>query len=433
MSLEFRLPDIGEGVLEGEVVRWLVREGDVVREDQPMVEVMTDKATVEIPSPRRGRIRQIIVAEGKTCPVGAPLVLIGAMDDNEPLPLAVETRPGSTGAMADGPSARAKAEGAASGVGSVAGAGVLAVAAVEPNVLATPATRKLARQLGVALSDLAASAGGGRITSDDVRGSVSPASPPKVGLGANGAGAAARPRGPTPGSESEERVPFRGLRKRIADNLARSVATAAHYTYVDECDATELVALRARAQAHLPQGAKLSYLPFFIKAVIAALRRFPQVNSRLDAEANELVLLRAYHIGIATAAPDGLVVPVLRDADRLSIPELALEIERLSQLARAGKCAPRELSGSTFTLTSLGTLGGVMATPILNFPEVAILSIHKIVERPVVRDGNIVARKMANLSLSLDHRVIDGYEGARFLGDVIGSIEDPSRLFLTMI
>jgi len=237
-----------------------------------------------------------------------------------------------------------------------------------------------------------------------------------------------------PADASDERIPFRGVRKKIAENMHRSRQTAAHFTYVEECDMTELVALRKRAKGRAEErGIKLSFLPFVIKAVCAGLKKFPMVNATLDEAKQEIVLRKRYHVGVAAATADGLIVPVVKDADHKSLFEIARSLDELSEKTRAGKASRDELTGSTFTISSLGTLGGVLATPIINFPEVAILGVHKIKQTPVVRDGQIVIREMMNLSISLDHRIVDGYEGAQFLQHVISLLEDPTLMFMEMV
>ena len=299
-------------------------------------------------------------------------------------------------------------------------------------MLATPATRKLARELDVDLARVPGTGPAGRITSEDVRAHAGHA---------NGGGAPAafarpphvqrRPDGP---AEVDVRVPFRGVRRKIAEHLVKSRQTAAHYTYVEEVDCTQLVGLREKANARLAADKlKLSFLPFIIRATVEALRRFPQMNAYLDEAAGEIVQRRQYHMGLATATADGLIVPVLRDADRKSIVELAREIERLAALTKSGKAGRDELSGSTFTITSLGALGGVLATPILNHPEVGILGVHKIAKRPAVEGDKIVVKDLMNLSLSVDHRVVDGYDAARFVADIKDSVESPGLLFLDSI
>jgi pyruvate dehydrogenase E2 component (dihydrolipoamide acetyltransferase) len=415
MTYEFRLPDIGEGVVEGEVVRWLVKEGDPLREDQPMVEIMTDKATVEIPSPRAGRVGKRMFAEGQVCPVGKVLITI-ELADGDSAGAATNRAPGKT---ADALSVPA--------VAAVGAAARVVAASTSSNgagdtrpVLATPATRKLARDIGVDIGQIAGSGPNGRITSDDVREHQT--------LGATvGAAATARQVG-------DVRLPFRGVRRKIAEHLVHSKHTAAHFTYVEEVDCTDLVLFRRRANERLEgRGIKLSFLPFIIKATVAALQKFPALNATLDEAAVEIVQRRSYHIGLATATDAGLIVPVVRDADRRSLVDLAQEIERLAEATRTNRASRAELSGSTFTISSLGPLGGVMATPIINFPEVAIMAPAKIAKRPAVRDGEIVVRDLMNLSISVDHRLVDGYEAAQFLAEVKASLETPGLLFLESI
>jgi pyruvate dehydrogenase E2 component (dihydrolipoyllysine-residue acetyltransferase) len=398
MLYEFRLPDIGEGVAEGEVVRWLVKEGDVLQEDQPMVEIMTDKATVEIPTPRAGRVAKLMYAEGQICLVGKVLIAIEVPD------VAGAPAPQPAAAQVDVAPSAAPTEHLPRNNG---------VNARDAGVLATPATRKLARDVDVDIREVAGTGPGGRVTSDDVR-----------------AHAGDTPvRGSTAG-EGDTRIPFRGVRRKIAEHMVHSKHTAAHFTYVEEIDCTDLVALRERANARAAaQGTKLSFLPFIVKATAAALVKFPQMNATLDEAAGEIIQRGHRHIGLATATDVGLIVPVVRDADRLSIAELAAEIERLAGLTRAGKVAREELTGSTFTITSLGALGGLMATPIINQPEIAILGVHKISKRPAVRGDSIVIRDLMNLSISVDHRVVDGYDAARFVAEIKAALESPVSLY----
>ncbi|HEY5449698.1 MAG TPA: dihydrolipoamide acetyltransferase family protein [Polyangia bacterium] len=396
MLYEFRLPDIGEGVAEGEVVRWLVKEGDELQEDQPMVEIMTDKATVEIPTPRAGRVAKLMYAEGQICPVGKVLIAIEVAD-----------APG-TAAAAPEPARVDVTPSASTGERAPRNNGVNAR---DAGVLATPATRKLARDAGVDIRDVTGSGPAGRVTSDDVR-------------------AHAESPAPTSAAEGDTRIPFRGVRRKIAEHMVFSKHTAAHFTYVEEIDCTDLVALRERANAKLAdQGTKLSFLPFIVKATANALVKFPQLNATLDDAAGEIIQRGHRHIGLATATDAGLIVPVVRDADRLSITQLAGEIERLAALTRSGKAAREDLSGSTFTITSLGALGGLLATPIINHPEIAILGVHKIARRPAVRGDSIVIRDLMNLSISVDHRVVDGYDAARFIAEIKATLESPGPLF----
>ena len=432
MAFNFYMPDIGEGVVEGEIVAWKVKEGDRVTLDQPLVEVMTDKATVELPSPRAGTIVKIHFRDGQICPVGQILVVIDdASAAVSAAPEAPSSKPGadhgrtapaprSLPATPPGPPSRA-----ASGGGAIQ---VVDATGSRSRVLATPATRRLARQLGVEIGRVSPTGPHGRVTTEDVR-----------GFGSNGATPGTRP-GQThapiaiPKGSDEERIPLRGMRKRIAESMARSKQTAAHFTYVEEIDMTELVAVRERAKARAAErGVRLNYLPFIVKAVVSGLKKWPQLNASLDEQAQEIVRKKYYHIGIAAQGPHGLAVSVVRDADKRSIFDLSREVDRLGDAVKAGTATREDLTGSTFTITSLGKLGGVLATPIINFPEVAILGVHKIEERPAVRGGQIVARHLMNLSISVDHRLADGWDAAMFVQDVKALLEDPTTMFMEMV
>ena len=467
MAFEFHLPDIGEGVVEGEIVSWKVAVGDKIELDQPMVEVMTDKATVEIPSPRAGTVAQINFNEGDICQVGEVLIVIdeGAAAQNEPkeqpTTVSAEAAPAAQSVGNSSQSAPAPVEQTARAVVSPAIQVVDGIASTggRKRVLATPATRRIARQFGVDIALVPATGKRGRVTSDDVRLFASSAqaepSPPSVdtargsepGRGldlARGLDPARKPES-APLSElapaiamtrqgEEERIPFRGMRKRIADNMSRSKRTAAHFTYVEEIDMTELYDVRARARERaVERGFKLTYLPFIVKAIVSGLKKWPKLNAALDETSQEIVVKKYYHIGIATQGPHGLMVTVVRDADKRSIFDLAREIDRLAQAVRDGTIKRDELVGSTFTITSLGKLGGVMATPIINFPEVGIVGVHKMEQRPAVRNGEIVIRWLMNLSISVDHRLADGWDGAMFLQDVKSLLEDPTTMFMEMV
>ena len=412
MAFEVKLPDIGEGVAEGEIVRWLVKVGDTVREDQPLVEVMTDKASVEIPSPRTGTIAGLHAEQGEIVNVGATIITIDVAGE-------------AASALAVHGAVAARASGAAVAAPAAVASGTAPPA---PRVQATPAVRQLAKQLGVPLEAIAGSGPGGAITADDVKRAApaatdSPAATPAATKPASPAPAATTPAG----NASDERVPLRGLRRKIADHMRHSIDTAAHFTFVAECDMTELAlhraSLTARAQA---QGVKLTYLAYIVRALTASLREFPMLNASLDDAASEIIIKRDLNVGIATQTPEGLTVPVVRNADRLALMPLAKEIDRLAQAARAGKLKLEELQGGTITVTSTGARGGVLATPILHHPQVAILGVHEIKPKPAVRDGQIVIRDLGNLSLSLDHRVVDGATGADFLYDLIRRLESPA-------
>lgn len=443
---EFKLPDIGEGVTEGEIVGWLVKVGDTVSESQDMVEVMTDKATVTIGAPKSGQVVEVRGQEGDTVPVGSVLVVLetGA-------PAVAETpSPPSRPAPAPRPPTGRPASVAASAVGDLKD--VLPGLPKSPRItdgdykndkpLASPATRKLAREIGVDLRRVRPTGEAGRITREDVERA-------RAGGVDNGAAAAAHsavtvrptspvpeqphPISPPPPQGGEQRVPIRGLRKRIYENMARAKRTAAHFTYVDECNVTTLKGMRERAKAHAAeQGVSLTFLPFIVKAVVAALRRHPTLNAVVDDTSMEIVLRSNFDIGVAVATDAGLTVPVLRGADRLTVYEIARELERLSEEARAGKTKREDLGGSSFTITSLGKLGGLFATPVVNYPEVAILGVHQMKRRPVVQGDQIVIGDVMLLSLSFDHRIIDGHVGAAFAADVIQYLEAPERLLLEM-
>ena len=480
---EFKLPDIGEGVTEGEIVTWHVKEGDRVAEDQVMVEVMTDKATVTIGAPRAGKIDKLAASVGSIVKVGDVLVVIqtgngSRMAAQLPAATAVgdirDSLPGTSyfGEKRAGESAVAKGGSLASSSSTVSAAGTAVArsaaaqvpaparaqpgAAIEPGAarddrdgnangnghfaekpLATPATRKLARDMTVDLRRVPGSGPGGRVTREDVMaysssGDVQAASSrSSQAEPAPSAPAVRAPARKGPGLAAGTRVPFVGIRRRIAENMAASKSTAAHFTFVEECEVDRLIELRDRLRPEArARGAELSYLPFAIKAVVAALKKNPLLNSSLDVASNELVLHDRYHIGIAAATEQGLVVPVVHDADQLSLLALAFEVERLAQAARDNKLTVAELSGSTFTVTSLGKQAGLFAVPIINLPNVGILGIHRIKQRPVVRDGQIVIGQVMLLSLSLDHRIVDGHVGAAFAYDVIHYLEDPARLLL---
>ncbi len=392
MTYDVKLPDIGEGVAEGEIVRWLVKPGEAVKEDQPLVEVMTDKASVEIPSPRTGTIETLHVEEGAMVPVGTTIITIAVAGA---APAAATHTPAPAAAPATSPAAPAST-----------------AAASAPRVEATPAVRALAKELQVALETVTGTGPGGRITADDVKAAAG---------GTTSAPTAAAT------AADEERVPLRGLRRKIAEHMRRSLSTAAQFTFVAECDFTALVehrrATAARAQA---AGVKLTYLAYLFRALPDVLRAYPLLNSTLDDATHEIVLKKRVHLGLATNTDEGLTVPIVHDADRLGLFALARAIDRLALAARDHKLKLEELQGGTFTVTSTGTKGGVLATPILHHPQVAILGVHAITPKPAVVDGAIVARDLGNLSLSLDHRVVDGAVGADFLYALIERLQNPS-------
>ena len=369
MAYEFKLPDLGEGLTEGEVARWLVAEGDVIAEDDPLVEIQTDKTTVEIPSPAAGTVLRIVVAEGQLAPVGAVLVVIG--DEGEQL-----LRP-----VGDGPESVV-----ATSPPSISVVPDEPVAAVR----ATPLVRRLAQELGVELALVTGTGPGGRVTDEDVR-----------------AAAVAVPAQAEGQTQEGRREPVRGIRRLIVEHVTTSHREVPSVTFVEECDFTDI-----------DHGV---LVPRTLQATAAALREFPELNARL--EGDEIVYLDRYDIGLAVQTDMGLVVPVVRNCDTATVEELGAEITRLAESARAGTLKPEELRGSTFTVTSAGKLGGLIVTPLVNHPEVAILGIHRIAPRPVVRDGEVVVRSMGNLSVTFDHRVVDGARAAAFCLDIIARLE----------
>ena len=479
---QFKLPDIGEGIQEGEIVRWIKNEGDVVKEDEPIVEVMTDKATVELTSPRKGVITMLHFAEGQMAKVGQVLVEIeesGAPAANSPTaPSAPTTASASSAGSADGPGAMpAKEEkeektlfelpkemaaatktinrrGATASHPAVPGGTAPAGATPTPaaptssaparpqvpagyKATAAPAVRQYARSKGIDVNAVLGTGQDGRVTRDDIDGLASPGAP-------SGAQERASAPAPTGGARFaytdvkygtnpalEERVPLRGLRRTIAKAMERSKFTATHFTYVAEVDCDKLVALRDAAKKVADErGVKLTFLPFFVKAAVAALKRHPDVNVAFDETTSEIVKKKYWHIGIATATDNGLIVPVVKDADKKGLLDIAREIADLSERTKAGKAKSDELSGSTFSITSLGKLGGLLATPILNYPEVAIMGVHEMRQAPVVKDGQLAIGWRMNLSFSFDHRIVDGYNGALFATTLVSYLEDPQLLLL---
>ena len=427
MAFELILPDIGEGVVEAEVQKWFVKPGDEVVEDQPLVEVMTDKATVTIPSPKRGRVTRLLWKEGDVAKVHAPLL---EMELESVAVGAAAARTAAAGHRPPPPVSRVAASPAAA---EPAGAVPTAPAG---KVLAAPAVRAMARALGIDIGSVSGSGPGGRVTKQDLE--ARSAGNGHAGGNGHALQAPARPAGALPPAPSGEHrvevVPVRGLRRRIAEKMAQSKRTAAHFTFVEQVDVTELVRVRDGIAAKAAeQGVKVTFLPFLVKGAVAALKRYPWLNASLDDEKGEIHVKHWYDVGIASATDQGLVVPVIRGADRLSLLDIAREIERLSADTKAGKGRPEDMGGSTFTITSLGALGGLFATPVINYPEVAILGVHRIRPTPVVRDGQVVVRDVMHVSLSFDHRVVDGHVGAAFTYALIEYLEDPSLLFMEMV
>jgi 2-oxoisovalerate dehydrogenase E2 component (dihydrolipoyl transacylase) len=404
--MDFRLPELGEGVYEAELVAWQVKEGDTVKRAQNLMEVLTDKATMEVPSPFAGTITGLHAQPGQQLKVGDVVLSYTPAGEAEEAP--------STPPLARVETAVPLVP-AASGNGPPAPAG-----RTDLPIKAAPSVRYLARKLGIDLAHVHGSGPGGRILLEDVSERIK--TPPTDGTGKRPVEEPRLDYG-TPGT----RVKLHGVRKRIADHMVLAKRSIPHYSYVDECEVTDLVRVRDGLRETCARaGVKLTYLPFFVKAVVAALKEVPVVNASLDEQTGEIVFHDRYHIGIAVATPAGLLVPVVRDADRKDLIDIAREIERLSQEARAGKARREDLRGGTFTVTSIGGIGGLISTPVINHPEVAILAIGKVVKRPVYdAAGNLRPADVVYLSFSFDHRVLDGAVGAVFGNAVIRQLQNP--------
>ena len=421
MPYEFKLPDIGEGVAEGEILKWFVKEGENVKEDQPLVEVMTDKVNVQIPAPRSGVVSRILAKEGESVKVGQTILVISEDGEKKPAltpaPTPMLPRETTNTQPRAPPTYLSESPGA--------------------RVLATPATRRLARELNVDISTLKGGGPQGRVTDDDVRvaaqkgGATQGMTTRMVPVTATTTAAAVVVAQP---SKKEQSIPLRGIRRTIAERMVKSRDTAAHVTHVDEADVTELVLIREALKGSAEKrGVKLTYLPLIVKALIPALKEFPYLNSSLDEQSGNIILKGYYNFGIAVDTEQGLVVSVVKDSDTKDIFALAGEIERLAEKARAGQLILEEVHGSTFTITNVGAIGGLFATPIINLPDVAILGVYKIVKRPVFREGKVEVRDMMYLSLTFDHRVVDGAYAARFTTRVIETIQDPKKLLTEVL
>ncbi len=458
MPLDFKFPDVGEGTTEGTLVKWRVKEGESVRVDQVLAEIETDKAVVEIPSPRAGTILKLYGKPGEVIKVGNVLATIGDAGEKA----SVSTQSVSASSATPPISSTKSPASPTSANGSTAPGAILA----------TPSTRQLARQMNVDLSSVRGTGPAGRITDEDVKTAVSmgkmsppssskssyspPASrkpsiddllegpshvPPESTMqtdaGTHAVSPLAHPESSKPAWKpegGEERIPLKGLRKVISDRMVKSMFTAVQVTHMDEVDVTELVKLREKEKVMLEKkGIKLTYLPFIAKACVAALKNYPICNASIDDTTQEIVLKKYYNIGIAVDTEDGLIVPVIRNADQKTIIDLAKEMNEIAARTRERKVSPDELRGSTFTITNIGTLGGTYATPVLNWPEVCILGVGKIQEKPVVREGKIVIRHMMSVSLTFDHRIVDGAYAVRFCNEILQHLEDPGLFLVDVI
>ncbi|MGN7470630.1 dihydrolipoamide acetyltransferase family protein [Brevibacillus sp. SAFN-007a] len=449
--VEVKLPDVGEGMHEGEILKVLVRPGEAVVQDQPVIEVQTDKVNAELSAPATGIVQEVRIAEGDTVEVGTVLLVI------------------DTGAAATGEDKAAKPEFAPEPEAPAAKPLPVGTAGQGRRALATPYVRQLAREMKIDIERVSGTGPAGRVTEEDLRQFASagqhraqqevsattfaaaPVTKPTESVRPVAPAAASETQAkslqPVAGSQSAavwesgqerenliERLPLRGIRKKIAEHMVKSVTVIPHVTSVDELEMDQLLALRERLKPHAEKKqVKLTFLPFFVKALVIALKEYPVMNASIDDATNEILLKRFYHIGIATDTPDGLIVPVIKNADRKSIFQLAAEIRELAELAREGKLMLEQITGGTFTISNVGPVGGLQATPIINHPEVAILALHKLEKRWVVRDDEGVIRQMMNLSLSFDHRLIDGVTAVRFTNRIKELLEDPNLLFAEMV
>ncbi|MFS0553877.1 dihydrolipoamide acetyltransferase family protein [Brevibacillus sp. 179-C9.3 HS] len=431
--VEFKLPDVGEGMHEGEIVKVLVRTGESVQQDQPLLEVQTDKVNAELSAPVTGVIREIFIVEGETVEVGTTLLVIDAgtepKKEEEKLPEKVANTEKTVN--------------------------FAPVRTDHRRSLATPYVRQLAREMKLDIELVTGTGAAGRVTEEDLRQFANrmqnsvpaqfPATAASHGRHLEASAAAVETTQLQPKTETVTRVatssqgdiqrlPLKGIRKKIAEHMVKSVTIIPHVTSVDELEMDQLRALRERLKPHADKrNIKLTFLPFFIKALVIALKEFPMLNASIDDSTNEILLKRFYNIGIATDTPEGLIVPVIKDADHKSIFQLAEEINQLARLAREGKLTMEHITGGTFTISNVGPIGGLQATPIINHPEVAIISLHKMEKRWVVREDEGVIRWMMNLSLSFDHRLIDGVTAVRFTNRIKELLEDPNLLFAEMV
>ncbi len=395
MKKEFKLPDVGEGVAEGEIRKWLVKEGESVREFQPLAEIMTDKVNVEMTSPFTGKILKLNAGEGRVVKVGEVIMEVeveeetGAPKDKKP-----ETAPHARASAGEAARSQITSE----------------------HIRATPAVRKRARELGVDISTVKPADPSGRVTTEDVEAAAKKGS---TGAAATTAGRISEQQ------DAVEHIPVQGIRRRIFERMAESKRNIPHFSYVDEVDMTSIVHARDILARKYGDRVKVTFLPFIIKATVESLKEFPYLNASYDEKTNEIVLKKHHNIGVAVATEAGLIVPNIKDADTKSIEQLAKEVEELASKARAGSLSLPEVQGGTFTITNVGPIGGLLSSPVINYPESAILAIHRVQQRPVVRNGQIIIRDMMYFTVACDHRIVDGAVAARFGNRLIEYLEHP--------
>lgn len=432
---QFRLPELGEGLHEGEIVKWHVKPGDEIKEDQIIMDVQNDKAVVEVPSPVTGKIVELKVAEGTVSHVGDPLAVIDVVGEIPPESIHHGGDTSAAAEAAPAPAQAASAPAAAPAPAAPAAApapAAPAAAAAGGAVLATPSVRKFAREQGVDLTLVKGTGRNGQVTRDDVLAFAAGggAAAPEQGEAVQAA-PSATPVAAAAGERVEERVPLKGMRKAIANAMVKSVYTAPHVTIMDEVDVTALVELRQKAKPLAEKkGVKLTYLPFIVKALVAAVKQYPALNASIDDEKSEVVYKKYYNIGIATDTDNGLLVPIVADADRKNVWQIAGEIRELAARGREGKLQLHEMKGGTISITNIGSAGGMFFTPVINYPEVAILGTGRISEKPVVKNGQIVIGNVMALSLSFDHRLIDGATAQNAMNYIKSLLEDPQLMVM---
>ena len=436
---DVKLPELGEGVAEGELISWKVKVGDLIKPDQTVAEIMTDKATVEVPSNFAGKVLELKFKVGDQVKVENTLLILETNAAQNQMPStqtsgASQIRPAAALAAASTSVTAAPATSTPAARSTSGGGLENYPPPADFKVLATPATRRLAREMSLDINHVNGTGLAGRVTREDVMKFQSELTTKGSGITST----LQTPGIPKPGYQSQpgaqdERVPLKGIRKKIAQNMQMAKAIIPHFTLMDEADVSALVALRESLKEYAEKrGTKVTYLPFVMKALIATIREFPMFNASIDDQAEEIVYKKHFNIGFAADTPQGLVVPVIKDADRKSIVEISAEILDLSKRARDGKLKLEEMRGATITITNIGSIGGTYATPIINHPEVAILGMYKIQEKPVIENGQLKALKVMNYTITADHRLIDGAVAANFLRAFIARIQTPGQLMMEM-
>lgn len=431
MATEVKLPELGEGVTEGELVKWLVKVGDSVKPDQPVAEVMTDKATVEVPTPVGGVVKEFKFKEGDVIAVEKVLLILdgAASASAAPAKTAAPPAPSPAAAAPSAPAPKPAPAAPAQAISAAPAGASYYPPVADSRVLATPSTRRLAREMNVDINSIPGSGLAGRVTREDIL-TKNPQGPTSVSNGFQ-----MPTMKPLTSGGSEERVAIRGIRKKIAENMQMAKHIIPHFTLMDEAEVTNLVALRESLKDYAEKNqTKITYLPFVMKALIATIRsQFPMFNASIDDAAQEIVYKKYFNIGFAADTPNGLVVPVIKNADQKSILEISKEILDLSKRARDGKLKPEEMKGATITITNIGSVGGTYATPIINHPEVAILGMYKFQDKLILGKNNQVeVIKVMNFTITADHRLIDGAVAANFLKSFIGKISNPGMLMMEM-